>query len=86
MVRTDRLWRYTRTVKLHHFHGCPCCLRGAWSTLVGVEQSSVQGWTLVLECGCELQPAPDVEHTVQVMWHEDVLNWHRRVSLPLANI
>jgi hypothetical protein len=81
-VRTDQLWRYVRDVQLQHSHGCPCCLRETWSTLIGVEESSVQGWTLVLEDGCELQASTPIEHEVQVNWHEDVLSWGKRVGSP----
>ena len=74
MVRTDQMWRYVREVKLGHYHQDDKVL--TWSKLVKVERSKAQGWDFTLECGCRLQSCFDeTEIEVQVIWHDDVVNW-----------
>jgi hypothetical protein len=77
MVRTDQMWRYTGTVKLGHHHDGDVDGPLTWETLTAVKPSEAQGWDFWLECGCKLQSCfDDMDIEVQVIWHEDVLNWH----------
>ena len=76
MVRTDQMWRYTRTIKLSHYHGDGNYDTLTWETLMEVAPSPAQGWNFTLECGCTLQSCfDDMEWDVEVIWHDDVLNW-----------
>jgi hypothetical protein len=75
MVRTDNLWRYTRTIELQH----DCSEKNpgdSWSTLVKVTDSEAQGWDLHLECGCKLQSCfGETEWEVQMILSDEVANW-----------
>ncbi len=76
MVRTDQMWRYTGTIKLPHYHGDGNYTTLTNETLTEVNPSPVQGWNFTLECGCTLQACFDgMEWDVEVIWHEDVVNW-----------
>ena len=85
-VRTDEMWRYPRTVKLAHTGPCENSQNAAevWSTLVTVRDSGrhgqngngYEGWYFDLECECTIQSCfADTPIEVEVIWHEDVLNW-----------
>lgn len=83
MVRTDELWRYTGTVKLSHYHSGDDYSEepARWETLTAVTPSEAQGYDLYLEDGCKLQSCfGETENEVQVIWHEDVLNWGYRAE------
>jgi len=78
MVRTDQMWRYTRTVELGHYHDSDDT-ELTWSMLTAVTPSKAQGWDFELEDGCRLQSCfAETEIEVQVLWHEDVLNWGKQ--------
>lgn len=79
MVRTDQMWRYARTIKLPHHHDGDIEGALSYSTLLAVTESKHQGWDFKLECGCKLQSCfGESEWEVEVIWHEDVLNWGKQ--------
>jgi hypothetical protein len=85
MVRTDQMWRYTRCVKLSHYHGDGNYSELTWEDLIAVRPSPAQGWDFELECGCVLQSCfGEMEIEVQVNWHPDVLNWGKEPQLEEA--
>jgi hypothetical protein len=76
MVRTDEMWRYTRTVKLSHHHDGDVRGELTWETLMKVAESPTQGWEFTLECGCVLQSCfPETTNEVQTIWDDEILNW-----------
>jgi hypothetical protein len=83
MVRTDQMWRYTRTVMIAHYHGDGNYETLTWEPVIMVEPSPIQGWNFTLECGCTLQSCfGEMEINVKMIPHPDVAAWGKP-ALPI---
>ena len=72
-VRTDEMWRYTRTIEVQHSHEI---LDEQWSVLVAVRPSKYQGWEIELADGCKLQcTVGEIEYTVRMLPNPEIDNW-----------